>query len=120
MLQSFSRVIKSRWMSEVLLGKTVLITGAARRLGRSFALACARAGADIVTHLSNSTEEAEAVRQEITRLVSKAWIFQADFTDPVQAASLIPSINKSIPLFALINSAAIFDSLSLQAASLQA
>jgi pteridine reductase len=34
-------------MSDSLEGKTILITGAARRLGRSFALACARAGADV-------------------------------------------------------------------------
>jgi hypothetical protein len=120
MLRSSRRVIKSRWMSEVLLGKTALITGAARRLGRSFVLACARAGADIVIHHSNSTEEAAAVRQEITRLRCNAWIFQADFNDPVQAGSLNPSVNKSSPLFALINSAAIFDSLSLEATSLQA
>jgi len=107
-------------MSEDLLGKVVLITGAARRLGRSFALACARAGADIVIHHSNSAKEAETVRQEIARLGRKVWVFQADFNDPIQAGSLIPSINKSTPLFALVNSAAIFDSLSMEETSLQA
>ena len=38
-------VIKSNWMSERLDGRVVLITGGARRLGRLFALACARAAA---------------------------------------------------------------------------
>jgi NAD(P)-dependent dehydrogenase (short-subunit alcohol dehydrogenase family) len=107
-------------MSEMLSGKTVLITGAARRLGRLFALACARAGASVVIHHSNSKEEAEEVRQEINGLGRQAWVFQADFNDPGQAGSLIRLINESTPLFALVNSAAIFDSLSLEATSLEA
>jgi NAD(P)-dependent dehydrogenase (short-subunit alcohol dehydrogenase family) len=107
-------------MSEILSGKTVLITGAARRLGRLFALACARAGADVVIHHSNSREEAEVVRQEITILGCQAWIFQADFGDPQQAGSLIRLINEVTPLYGLVNSAAIFEALSLEATSLEA
>jgi pteridine reductase len=107
-------------MSELLDGKVVLITGAARRIGRRFALACARAGADVAIHHSNSEEEAEALKQEIVSLGHRAWIFQADFNDPLQAGSLIPLVNESTPLFALVNSAAIFDSLSLENTSLQA
>jgi pteridine reductase len=107
-------------MTEILDGKTILITGAARRLGRLFALACARAGADIAIHHSSSDEEAEAVRQEITSLGRRAWIFKADFNDPEQAGSLVPWINRSTPLYALVNSAAIFDSLSLEDTSPQA
>lgn len=113
------RVIKSKWMSESLSGKVVLITGGARRLGRVFALACARAGADIVIHHSDSKAEAEAVRQEINGLGSRSWIYQADFSDPAQAGSLIRLINQSTPLDALINSAAIFSALSLEATSLE-
>jgi len=41
-------------MNESLNGKTVLITGGARRLGKKFALACARAGADVVIHHGHS------------------------------------------------------------------
>lgn len=106
-------------MSESLEGKVVLITGGARRLGRIFALACARAGADLVVHHSNSDEEAEQVRAEITGLGRKAWVFKADFSDPSQAGSLIARINGSTPLHALVNSAAIFESLSLQDTSLE-
>jgi len=104
----------------MLSGKTILITGAARRLGRLFALACARAGADIVIHHSNSKEEAEAARQEIEGLGCQAWIFQADFSDPQQAGSLIRLINEVTPLYGLVNSAAIFDTLSLETTSLDA
>ena len=119
-MQPSITVIKSKSMSEILSGKNVLITGAARRLGRLFALACAHAGANVVIHHSNSKEEAEAVRQEINGLGRQVWIFQADFNDPQQAGSLIRLVNEVTPLYGLVNSAAIFGSLSLEATSLEA
>ena len=103
----------------MLSGKTILITGAARRLGRMFALACAHAGADVVIHHSHSEAEAKTVKQEINRLGRQAWIFQADFNDPSEAGSLIRLINESTPLHGLVNSAAIFAPLSLETTSLQ-
>lgn len=106
-------------MSKSLNGKTILITGAARRLGKVFALACARAGADVVIHHAHSEEEAEAVRAEIVGLGHKAWIFKADLSESSQAQKLIPLINESTPLHGLVNSAAIFESLSLETTSLE-
>jgi pteridine reductase len=106
-------------MSEMLNGKVILITGAARRLGRLFALACARAGADVVIHHSNSDDEAEEVRQQISRLGRRAWIHKANFSDPDQAVSLIRLINESTMIDGLINSAAIFAPLSMEATSLK-
>jgi len=106
-------------MSESLEGKVVLVTGAARRLGRVFALACARAGANIVIHHSHSDDEAETLRKEITDLGSKAWVFKADFSDSSQAGSLVRLINESTHLDALVNNAAIFESLSFEGTSLE-
>ena len=105
-------------MNISLEGKTILITGAARRVGKIFALACARAGADLVIHHAHSDDEAESVRAEIVGLGRKAWVFKADLGDSSQAESLIPLINKSTPLHGLVNSAAIFESLSLETTSL--
>lgn len=105
-------------MSASLEGKTILITGAARRLGRSFALACARAGADVVIHHGHSDKEADEIRVEIEKMGRRAWIFPADLSDSSQAETLIPSVSQSTPLHALVNSAAIFESLSLEATSL--
>lgn len=99
-------------MNGSLDGKTILITGAARRLGKRFALACARAGADVVVHHGHSDEEAEQVRAAVEKMGRRAWVFQSDFSDSSQAESLIPSINESTPLHGLINSAAIFESLT--------
>jgi NAD(P)-dependent dehydrogenase (short-subunit alcohol dehydrogenase family) len=99
--------------------KTVLITGAARRLGRRFALACAHAGADIVIHHGHSDADAESLRNEITGLGRQAWVFQADLNDSSQTQNLIPLINQSTPIHYLINNAAIFESLSFDSASLE-
>ena len=99
--------------------KTVLITGAARRLGRIFALACARAGAAVVIHHGHSDSDAETLRAEINELGRKAWVFQADLRDSSQAQSLIPRINESTPVHFLVNSAAIFESLTLDSTSIE-
>ncbi len=105
-------------MNGSLDGKTILVTGGARRVGKIFALACARAGADVVIHHGHSQEDAEKAREEIEGLGRRAWIVQADFDDPSQAESLIPRINESTPLHGLVNSAAIFESLALEDTSL--
>lgn len=96
-----------------LIGKTLLITGAAKRVGRSFALACARAGADIIVHHGHSTDNALQVKKEIESLGQRAWILQADFEKPPEAAKIISQANEFSPLFALVNNAAIFEHLSL-------
>jgi NAD(P)-dependent dehydrogenase (short-subunit alcohol dehydrogenase family) len=106
-------------MSDSLEGKTILITGAARRVGKILALACAHAGADIVIHHAHSDAEAEAVRNEIIGLGRQALVFKADLSDPSQAENLIPWVNKSTPLHGLVNSAAIFGTLALGNTSLE-
>ncbi len=103
---------------EPLRGKTALITGAARRIGRRLALACARAGADVVIHHAHSDADAESLRAEINGLHHRAWVFQADLSDSSQAASLILLINRISPIHFLINNAAIFEPLTFDAASL--
>lgn len=106
-------------MNEPLNGKTILVTGSAKRVGRIFVLACARAGADVVVHHGHSEEEAEDTRDAITKLGRQAWVIQADLNDPAQAGNLIPLINESTPLHGLVNSAAIFESLFLENTSLE-
>lgn len=106
-------------MNESLNGWIVLVTGAGRRVGKILALACARAGADVVIHHGHSDAEAEETRDEVIGLGRRAWIFKADLSDPSQAENLIPLINKSTPLHGLVNSAAIFGSLSAEATSVE-
>jgi pteridine reductase len=105
-------------MNRSLAGRTILVTGAARRLGRRFALACARAGANIVVHHGHSAAEAQEVRVEVESMGRKAWVCQADLSDSSEAEGLISSISKSTPLHGLVNSAAIFEALSWERTSL--
>lgn len=103
-----------------LRNETVLITGAARRIGRLFALACARAGANVVIHHAHSDSDAETLRSEISGLGRQAWVFRADLSDSSQAQNLIPLINRSTPIHYLINSASIFESHTMDSTSLEA
>lgn len=95
-----------------LHNKTILVTGAARRVGKLLALGCAQAGADILIHYGHSAEQAEQTRQEIEALGRRAWTVQADLRQPEEAAHLITEANRLSPPFALVNSAAIFEDLS--------
>ena len=95
-------------------GKRILVTGAARRIGRALALAIARAGADVVIHFGQSRSEAETVQGEIEQLGRRAVLLQADLSDPSQAAGLVGRALESGPLYGLVNSAAIFTPLTWQ------
>jgi len=107
-------------MSELpLKDKRILITGAARRLGRAFALACAHTGADVIIHHSHSDADAESLHTEINGLGRQAWIYKTDLSDSHQTRELIPLINQSTPIHHLINSAAIFESMTLDSTSIE-
>jgi len=93
-----------------LRGKTAIVTGGARRLGRAFTLALAERGANVVIHYSRSASPAEAVRNEAEALGVQAIIAQADFTQPVQAPRIVETAMKTFGrVDVLINSAAIFE-----------
>jgi NAD(P)-dependent dehydrogenase (short-subunit alcohol dehydrogenase family) len=55
-----------------LSGKTALVTGASRGIGRASALELASAGAQVVIHYSSGSKEAAAVVVEIHRAGGKA------------------------------------------------
>jgi NAD(P)-dependent dehydrogenase (short-subunit alcohol dehydrogenase family) len=63
-----------------LRGKTALITGAARRIGREIALTLARDGAAVVVHYNHSLREAENLCLEIHDLGQDAWPVCCDFS----------------------------------------
>jgi NAD(P)-dependent dehydrogenase (short-subunit alcohol dehydrogenase family) len=96
-----------------LHGKSFLVTGAARRVGRALAMAIARRGGKVYLHHSSSAELAEQARVEIQSSGGSAVVVQADFSEPGQAEELVPKISEDGPLLGLINSAAIFEPLDL-------
>jgi NAD(P)-dependent dehydrogenase (short-subunit alcohol dehydrogenase family) len=65
-----------------LSGKTALVTGASRGIGRASALALAAAGAQVLVHYSNSEKEADAVVAEIRNGGGKAEKVGADLRKP--------------------------------------
>jgi 3-oxoacyl-[acyl-carrier protein] reductase len=65
-------------------GKTALVTGGSRGIGRAVALELARAGAQVVLGYHSGADEAEAVAQE-----AGARAVQADVSDPEQAKRLV-------------------------------
>ncbi len=93
-----------------LSGKTALITGGAKRIGKAIAFALACNGVNIAIHYKSSEEEAKAMAKEIENLGVKAWITQADLSIPSEVEKLIPNIiEKAGNLDILINNASIFD-----------
>ncbi len=61
-----------------LTGQKILVTGAARGIGKGIALVCARAGADVVINYRKNTDQAAEVVAEIQKLGRKAKAIQGD------------------------------------------
>lgn len=68
-------------MQYCLEGKTALVTGASRGIGRAAALALAQAGAAVVINYARSDKEARLVLEEIEQAGGRAALAQADVAD---------------------------------------
>ena len=96
-------------------GKTALITGASKRIGRETALTLAQRGIDVVIHFNRSDSEAEQLVVELKQKGVKAWTVQADFRRPDEYQTLIDRARQLAGgLDVLINNASIFPSDSLK------
>jgi 3-oxoacyl-[acyl-carrier protein] reductase len=69
-------------MMTKLSGKTALVTGASRGIGRATALALAAAGAQVLVHYSSAAQEAAAVVEQIVGAGGKAEMIAADLRAP--------------------------------------
>ena len=63
-------------------GKTALVTGASRGIGRAAALALAKAGAQVLVHYGSSAAEAKSVVDQIKAEGGRAEAIGADLSDP--------------------------------------
>jgi enoyl-[acyl-carrier protein] reductase III len=79
---------------ETLLGKTALITGAARGIGKAMALKLAKHGCDIIVVYYNSSEEADQVCSEIQAMGRKALAVQADVSDERSVAEMMTIVKE--------------------------
>jgi len=71
-----------------LSGKTALVTGASRGIGRASALALAARGAQVLVHYGRGEAEAEAVVKAIRDQGGRAEMLAADLADPGAPAAL--------------------------------
>lgn len=106
-------------MSQQLEGKTILLTGAAQRVGRSLTLAVARADADVIIHYGRSQAQAESLQREIHALGRQAHLIQADLADPAAVEMLFEGAAALGPVHGLVNNASIFEPLDLQSTRLE-
>jgi len=86
--------------------RLVIVTGAARRIGRRIALGLAQARWNVVIHHNTSKTEAEKLAQEIRALGRKAYLSQADFEKKEEIDQLIPRL-PTTPT-ALVHNASLF------------
>src|SRR5688572_25850095 len=70
-------------------GKTVLVTGSSRGIGRAVALRLARDGFDVVVHCRSKRQEADAVAAEISAMGRASRVLQFDVTDRELCADLL-------------------------------
>jgi NAD(P)-dependent dehydrogenase (short-subunit alcohol dehydrogenase family) len=98
--------------------KTVLVTGAAKRLGRAIALDLAGAGWNVAIHYHGSAAEAETTAAAARALGVKTATFKANLAREEETAQLIGRAAAELgPLTALINSASLFENDDWRSAS---
>ena len=90
--------------------KAVLVTGAAKRLGREIALQFARQGWDVAVHYGRSERDAKEAVREIEMMGVQSQAFQADLADELAIKKLFTAVSQQFTnLHCLVNSASIFE-----------
>lgn len=91
-------------------GKTALVTGAAKRLGRAIALDLARHGWNVCIHYNRSEREARVTCEDARAAGVKVAAVQADLANEHETETLVQRAAQELgPLTALINSASVFE-----------
>src|SRR5271170_7329247 len=99
----------------VLSGKTVLVTGAAKRLGRAIALAAAENGADVAITYRESAREARAVIEEMGLHGIAALAVRCDVTDEKNVREMVREVASELGgIDVLVNNAANYESVEFE------
>jgi NAD(P)-dependent dehydrogenase (short-subunit alcohol dehydrogenase family) len=100
--------------------KNVLVTGAAKRLGRAIALDLASAGWNVAVHYHGSEEDADSAVQQARAFGVEAAALKCDLSREAETVLLVERAAREIgPLTALINSASLFENDDCQSATRQ-
>jgi len=96
--------------AKVLRGKTALVTGAARRLGRASALALAEAGADVAITFMDSAVEAQETVVDLAGCGVRAFALRCDVTDEASVRSMMKEAGRELGrIDILVNNAANYE-----------
>ena len=91
-----------------LAGRTALVTGASRGIGRGIAIALARAGADIAVNYTRDEAAAAETVAAIEALGRKAKAYQASVTDEAACAAMVAAVEADFgPMSILVNNAGV-------------
>jgi NAD(P)-dependent dehydrogenase (short-subunit alcohol dehydrogenase family) len=97
----------------LLSGKTVLVTGAAKRLGRAIALAAAEAGANVAITYRTSAREAESLVAELAKHGGEALALRCNVTDETSVSEMVKeSASELGGIDVLVNNAAIYETVA--------
>jgi NAD(P)-dependent dehydrogenase (short-subunit alcohol dehydrogenase family) len=103
-----------------LKGKTVLITGGARRLGRASALALAKAGADVAITFLHSARDAQHTVIDLSSFGVRAVALRCDITDEKSVRAAIKETGRELGgLDILVNNAANYEAVEFDKLSLK-
>lgn len=107
-------------MDKPLTGKAVLITGAAKRIGRAIALLLAESGANVaITYLGSQTE-AQATVQAIASSGVDAFAVRCDLREPESIVQTVAAVAEEFgQIDVLINNAGMFQSEALENISVE-
>ena len=95
---------------QVLSGKTILVTGAAKRLGRAIALAAAQNGADVAITYRESAREARAVIEELALEGVEGLAVRCDVTDETSVREMVKEVARELAgIDVLVNNAANYE-----------
>ena len=79
----------------LLEGRTALVTGASRGIGRAIAVRLAAEGADVAVNFAGSAAKAEEVKNAIIEMGRKAIAIQADVKDASSVAGMVEEVKKT-------------------------
>ena len=98
-----------------LFGRTLLVTGAAKRLGRAIALAAAEHGADVAITYRDSAREARAVVGELARHDVQALAVRCDVTDEKNVQEMVKEVAGELGgIDVLVNNAANYETVEFE------